>query len=94
MQELTAVSANFPGIILPKGYKLVPGVDEVYELQLAYLESKLLSPDAILSRGAFFESVGSNVSRHFAMCTGQSLKLPDHSSSRLRHFFENNIFKT
>ena len=94
MQDLTAINEEFPGNIFPADYRLVPGVDEVYELQLAYLESKLLSPEEITSNGAFFESIGSNVSKHFVMCTGQSLKLPNHSSSRLRHFFEQNIFKT
>ena len=94
MQDLTRIKEEFPGIIFPADYELLPGVDEVYELQLAYLESKMLSPEEIISNGAFFEGIGSNASRHFVMCTGQSLKLPNHSSSRLRHFLEKNIFKT
>jgi len=39
VQDLTRIKEEFPGIIFPADYELLPGVDEVYELQLAYLDS-------------------------------------------------------
>jgi SAM-dependent methyltransferase len=73
---------------------VVPHIHEVYELHLAQLESKLLTEAEILENGAFFAYVDGRPTRHFLMCTGQPLRLPDHSSCRLRAFFERNLFRT
>lgn len=94
VESIIAFRENFPETVFPSNYRLISGIEEIYELQLAYLESKLLSPYEIVNSGAYFESVGPNVTKHFAMCTGRSLKLPYHSSSRLHRFFEKNVFKT
>jgi len=80
--------------ILPKHLKLVPQLNEVYELELAYYESLILSDEEILRNGAYFESVGGQPTRHFLMCQGEPLRLADHSSSRLKSFFKTNQFKT
>ena len=42
----------------------------------------------------YFASIGDTYTRHFLMCTGASLKLPDYSSSRLKSFFQKNQFRT
>jgi hypothetical protein len=63
-------------------------------LELAFYESKILSEKEILRNGAYFASVDGQPTRHFLMCQGESLKLADHSSSRLTSFFTNNQFKT
>src|SRR2546426_10359612 len=34
------------------------------------------------------------LTRHFLMCSGEPVRLPQHSSSRLRSFFQTNQFKT
>lgn len=43
---------------------LLPGVDEVFELELAYLEYKALKED-VLERSAYIKSIGDQCSSNF-----------------------------
>lgn len=74
--------------------ELVPGVNEVYELQLAFYESRLLNDAALIRNAGYFARVGDTLTRHFLMCSGEPVRLPRHSSSRLRSFFQSKQFKT
>ncbi len=80
--------------LFPEHLKLVPQLNEVYELELAFYESQILSEEEILQNGAYFASVNGKPTRHFLICQGEPLKLADHSSSRLKSFFKTNQFKT
>lgn len=74
--------------------ELVPQLNEVYELALAFYESQILSDEEIIRNGAYFARVGDTFTRHFLICSGEPVRLPQHSSSRLRSFFQTNQFKT
>jgi len=80
--------------IFPPHLELVPQLTETYELELAYYESRSMSDEEIVRNGAYFARVGDRLTRHFLMCSGEPVRLPQHSSSRLRSFFESNQFKT
>ncbi len=80
--------------LFPPERQLIPNLDDVYELELAFYENKLLTDEEILRYSAYFSRVGETCTRHFLMCTGDSLRLPKHSSSRLKSFFEKNQFRT
>lgn len=80
--------------LFPETLVLSPQLNEVYELALAYYESKILSEDELTNNGAYFIRVGDRLTRHYLMCTGEPLLLPAHSSSRLKSFFKNNQFRT
>lgn len=41
--------------------ELLPGVTEMYELELAFLESQLLGEEEIIQNGAYFASVGNRI---------------------------------
>ena len=73
---------------------MIPQLNEVYELELAFYESLILSDEELIKNGAYFARVGDIPTRHFLMCQGEPLKLAKHSSSRLKSFFETNQFKT
>jgi tRNA G10 N-methylase Trm11 len=73
---------------------LSPQLNEVYELALAYYESKILTETELVQNGAYFARVGNQFTHHYLMCTGESVRLPQHSSSRLKSFFEKNQFRT
>ena len=73
---------------------LTPQLNEIYELALAYYESQILSDEELIKNGAFFVKVGDKLTTHYKMCTGEPLRLPNHSSSRLKSFFEKNQFRT
>lgn len=74
--------------------ELVPDLDDYYEMELAFYESLLLDDQSLIRNSAYFSKIGDNLTRHFKMCSGESLRLPGHSSSRLKSFFEKNIFRT
>lgn len=80
--------------IFPEKLKLIPQLNELYELEIAYYESRILTDNEIIRNGAYFSQVGDTFTRHFLMCTGEPVRLPQHSSSRLRSFFKKNQFRT
>ncbi len=80
--------------LFPKPLEISPQLNEVYELALAFYESQLLSDDEIVQNGAYFVRVNKKYTRHFHMCTGDSVRLPNYSSSRLKSFFKSNQFRT
>ncbi len=80
--------------LFPLGRRLIPNLNDFYELELAFYENKLLSDTELINNGAYFSAAGGEYTHHFLMCTGETLKLPNGSSSRLKSFFENNIFRT
>ena len=90
----TALTKNMLHRLFPEHLELVPQLNEVYELELAFCESQLLSDKDLIRNGAYFASVAGQPTRHFLICQGEPLKLADHSSSRLKSFFKTNQFKT
>lgn len=80
--------------LFQEGYEISPNLSEVYELALAYYESKILTKSELIKNSAYFVKVEDAFTNHFAICTGDPLKLPDYSSSRLKSFFSNNQFRT
>lgn len=89
-----ALAQSLTERLFPADYQLLPNLGDFYELELAFYESQILSSKELLGNGAYFARVGNSFTRHFLMCTGSPLKLPIHSSSRLKSFFEKNIFRT
>lgn len=80
--------------LFPRGYKLILGTSQIYELELALAESHVLTPEEVVRRGAYFDSVDNVKTHHFCMCAVSPLQVDDSSSSRRRTFFEANLFKT
>lgn len=89
-----ALAGSVSGRLFPSHLELVPQLNEVYELELAYLESRILSDEGVIRNGAYFARVGDTLTRHFLICSGEPVRLPQHSSTRLRSFFQTNQFKT
>lgn len=80
--------------LFPKGYELVPQLNETYELKLAYWESQALSRTEAIRRAAYFKAINGEPTYHFLTCTGTPLKVARSSSARLRTFFAAAQFKT
>jgi hypothetical protein len=80
--------------IFPKSRQLLPNLNDVYELELAFYENCLLDDNGLIRNGAYFAKIEDRFTNHFLMCAGDPLKLPDFSSSRLKSFFQQNIFRT
>ena len=92
--EQHTIFDDFPQSLFPDDYQLVPGIREIYELQLARYEFATLTPEQLLNQAAYFASIRGNPTRHFLTCLGQPLHLPDHASARLQSFFQKHIFRT
>ena len=88
------ININLFEKIFPAHLELIPQLNEVYELELAFYESLMLSDEDLVRNGAYFAGVNGKPTRHFLMCQGEPLKLAKHSSSRLKSFFQTNQFKT
>lgn len=80
--------------IFPFYLKPGPQLNEVYEPELAFYESQILSDEEIIRNGAYFAQVDGMPTRHSLICRGEPVKLAQNYSSRLKSFFQNNIFKT
>ncbi len=94
-QKVTEVlSLEIADSLFPPERKLIPNLSDLYELELAFYENQILSDEEIIKNAAYFEMVRDTYTRHFLICTGQPVKLPNHSSSRLKSFFQTNIFRT
>src|SRR5438093_11479788 len=91
--ESTALVGNPLKIIFPNGYELVPQLNEVYELILAYSEQQTLDDEHLVRRGAYFRSVNEIPTVHFQTCLGKPLTVASASSLRHRSFFATNPFK-
>jgi hypothetical protein len=89
-----ALARGFTHKLFPAHLQLIPQMHELYEMELASAEASLLSDDLLLRNAGYFAKVGESWTRHFLMCSGESLRLPKHSSSQLRSFFETNQFRT
>jgi len=80
--------------LFDNGMELLPSVTEFFEIELAYLESKILNKKEFLSRTAFFKSVNGQDSSHFLLYSDRSAALLDSRSSSTRNYFENGQFST
>jgi RMKL-like, methyltransferase domain/DNA methylase len=80
--------------LFSEGFEISPNLSEVYELALAYYESKILTKEELIKNSAYFIKVNNEFTNHYFICTGDPVKIPEYSSSRLKSFFINNQFRT
>ena len=88
---------NFPSIqnqLFPDSLKLLPSVTEIFELEFAYYESKLLSRSELIKRGAYFESVDGIETYHSKICKKTSKALFEKRSRLTISYFMNGIYST
>jgi len=79
--------------VLPEGYELVPGLNSIYEIELALAEASALSKDDAVRRSAYFARIDGRETLHYKLCSGSPLQV-DQSSFRMKAFFTIFKFKT
>ncbi len=77
-----------------KKIELFPNVNELFELELAYLEFKRLSSDQLLERTAYIKSVDNKLSKHYLLYSNNSEKINAGRSSMTQTYFEEGQFST
>jgi len=74
--------------------ELLPSVNELFELELAYLEYNCLPKDDLLDRMAYFKSINGKSTRHFLMYSHPTKALIDDRTATTKAYFENGLFST
>jgi DNA modification methylase len=74
--------------------ELFPSVNELFELELAYLEYKSLSDEQLLERTAYIKSVDNTFSKHYLLYSNNSEKIHAKRSSATQAYFEEGQFST
>jgi len=74
--------------------ELLPSVNELFELELAYLEYNRLPKCDLLDRLAYFKSINGKLTKHFLMYNHQAKALTDNRSAGTKAYFENGLFST
>lgn len=74
--------------------ELLPSVNELFELELAYLEYNRLPKCDLLDRLAYFKSINGKLTKHFLMYNHQAEALTDNRSASTKAYFENGLFST
>lgn len=73
---------------------LFDSVNELFELELALLESQALSKEELLNRSAFFKAVNGNPTNHYKLCQSFNGHISDDRSAQTQAYFEEGKFST
>ncbi|HRW21835.1 MAG TPA: hypothetical protein P5509_07680, partial [Bacteroidales bacterium] len=74
--------------------ELFQNVNELFELELAYLEYNSLSGEQLLERTAYIKSVDNKFSNHYLLYSNNSGKIHADRSSTTQAYFEEGQFST
>lgn len=74
--------------------RLFPNVNELFELELAYLEYQSLPPDQLLERTAYIKSINNKFSNHYLMYSNRLGEIHLNRSTLTQSYFEEGQFST
>jgi len=74
--------------------KLLPGVNELFELELAFMEYNNLPSEQLLERTAFIKSIDNQFSKHYLLYSNHSDKINANRTSATQAYFEEGKFST
>jgi SAM-dependent methyltransferase len=93
--KLSYSSAAFRGVaqeLFPSSHELLPQINQVYELDLAYGEYRSLSDDDLIKRGAYFKSVRGTPTHHYRICMSTPDQVNASARQDRKNFFLANVF--
>ena len=88
---------NLPPLIeklFDRDIELLPSVNELFELELAFLEYNCLPENCLLDRLAYFKSIEGNLTKHFLMYNKSIKPIINNRSISTKTYFENGLFST
>ncbi|OQX51732.1 MAG: hypothetical protein B5M53_10485 [Candidatus Cloacimonas sp. 4484_209] len=80
--------------LFPEGYELLPNISELFELEFAFYEYKILEKEEIIHRGAFFKSVDKRLTSHYVICSNNSPHIWKGRSGITQSYFKEGNFST
>ncbi len=85
---------SFTNSLFNQNVELLPSVDELFELELAYMEFNSLPEKDLLERLAYFKSINNESTKHFLMYKQPVNLLTNDRSEKTKNYFENGVFST
>jgi DNA modification methylase len=73
---------------------LLPSVDELFELEMGYLEFNCLSKEQLLERSAFIKSIDNNPTKHYLLYSNYNETINESRSAQTQTYFEEGQFST
>lgn len=80
--------------VFGKDLLLFDSVNELFELELALLESQSLSKGELLNRSAFFKAVNGHPTNHYKLCQPFNGHISEDRSAQTQAYFEEGKFST
>lgn len=75
-------------------YELLPSVNELFELEMANLEFRVLNKKELVERSAFFKSVNGQLTKHYLLCSNHCQGVSKNRSAKTKAYFEGGQFST
>lgn len=79
--------------LVPEGFELLKGLDNIYELEFALAEIKSLNENELINRSAYFGKIDGIETTHHKLCVDLDL-LGTNASTLLKAFFKKYQFKS
>ncbi len=73
---------------------LLSSVDELFELEMSYLEFNCFSKEQLLERSAFIKSIDNQYTKHFLLYSNYDEKINENRSASAQAYFEEGQFST
>ena len=93
--KLSYSATMFRGVVqelFPPLYILLPQINQIYELDLAYGEYHCLSDEELVQRGAYFHSINGTPTYHFRICMNMPEQVSASARQARKNFFAANVF--
>lgn len=85
---------SFVSAAFGKDIELLPSVDELFELEMAFLEYNVLSKEQLSERSAFIKSIDNKYTKHFFLYSNYDDKINESRSAVTQAYFEEGQFST
>jgi 16S rRNA G966 N2-methylase RsmD len=88
---------NIPSFITAafgKNIELLPNVDELFEIEMAYLEFNCLSMEQLLERSAFIKSIDNESTKHYLLYSKYNEAINENRTAPTQAYFEEGQFST
>jgi hypothetical protein len=88
---------NIPSLVsaaFGKNIILLPSVDELFEIEMAYLEFNCLSKEQLIERSAFIKSIGNQPTKHYLLYSNYNETINENRTAQTQAYFEEGQFST
>ncbi len=93
--KLSYSGAGLRGVVqelFPASHVLLPQINQIYELDLAFGEYRQLTADPLIQRGAYFRSINEIDTHHYRICMNTPEQVNTTARQDRKNFFAANVF--